>query len=281
MGLEDDYQRRCEVAIDDLKLPETSATTSVAIDHEMLEFDQPAEQIGPYKAVYYASGLFSTIYRSVPDTQTTEVVAIKLTTPSMMTAPHNSYREARLLRLAVHETVIPIFSSKAIPGGRYILTLPFLPYDFGTLLDRGTLTKAQIKSHLYSLFNALAHCHSLGILHRDIKPSNLLLQSSAGPAYLADFGIAWKEDDPNSETADEKITDIGTTCYRAPELLFGNSSYGAGVDMWAAGCIVAESEGQGKPLFESGDVGSELALIRSIFSTMGTPNDNTWPVSNI
>lgn len=28
--------------------------------------------------------------------------------------------------------------------------------------------------------------------------------------------------------------------YRAPELLFGTKQYGAGVDVWAAGCIFAE-----------------------------------------
>lgn len=28
--------------------------------------------------------------------------------------------------------------------------------------------------------------------------------------------------------------------YRAPELLFGAKQYGAGVDMWAVGCIFAE-----------------------------------------
>ena len=198
-----------------------------------------------------------------------------------MTAPHDSHREARLLVLAAHETVIPIYSSESISGGRHILTLPFLPYDLGTLLDKGTLTSTQIKSHLHSLLSALAHCHSLGILHRDIKPSNLLLKSPSGPAYLADFGIAWKADDPNSEPVHEKITDIGTTCYRAPELLFGNSAYGEGVDIWAAGCVVAEAECRGRPLFDSGDVGSELALIKSIFSTLGTPHDDTWPVSDV
>ena len=33
----------------------------------------------------------------------------------------------------------------------------------------------------------------------------------------------------------------------------------------------------GKTLFEAGALGSELALIQSIFRTLGTPNDETWP----
>ena len=119
------------------------------------------------------------------------------------------------------------------------------------------------------------------MLHRDIKPSNLLLASPSGPAYLADFGIAWHAEDPESESAAAKITDVGTTCYRAPELLFGHGGYGEGVDMWAAGCVVAEAEKAGKSLFDAGDLGSELALIKSIFTTMGTPDEDTWPVSGV
>ena len=30
--------------------------------------------------------------------------------------------------------------------------------------------------------------------------------------------------------------------YRAPELLFGSTSYGPSVDMWAAGCVFAGAE---------------------------------------
>jgi serine/threonine protein kinase len=42
-----------------------------------------------------------------------------------------------------------------------------------------------------------------GILHRDIKPSNILMDSPNGPAYLADFGISWKEGDRSLPTGPE------------------------------------------------------------------------------
>ena len=147
---------------------------------------------------------------------------------------------------------------------------------------------------LTGLFCALAHIHAKGIIHRDIKPANILLGSPVGPPYLADFGIAWSPDDPASEPSDQKITDVGTTCYRPPELLFGHSAYGPETDLWAAGCVVAEcvrysSKVVKKPrtksgeaewtLFDAGEMGSELALVKSIFETLGTPTDETWPVS--
>lgn len=111
--------------------------------------------------------------------------------------------------------------------------------------------------------------------------------------YLADFGIAWYAADPASEPAHSKITDIGTTCYRAPELLFGCRAYHEGIDLWSAGCVTAEllahnarmenkapaNSDSAWTLFNAGDLGSELALVKSIFETLGTPNEQTWPVS--
>ena len=80
---------------------------------------------------------------------------------------------------------------------------------------------------------------------------------------------------------------MGTTCYRPPELLFGKRDYGSALDLWATGCVVAEifrhnakpQRGSGSEwtLFDAGDLGSELALVKSIFQTLGTPNAEIWP----
>lgn len=164
------------------------------------------------------------------------------------------------------------------------------------MLRQGFPLKAKSARHiLEGLFCALAHIHSKGIIHRDIKPANILLGTPVGPAFLADFGIAWSANDPASEPSHQKITDVGTTCYRPPELLFGHKVYGPEIDLWAAGCVVAECVRRGLvdgseklsvkngeadwTLFDAGELGSELALVNSIFKTLGTPTDETWPVS--
>jgi serine/threonine protein kinase len=197
-----------------------------------------------------------------------------------MEAPHDSVREARILASCKHRHVVPLLDSFRQAGGRFVLVLPFIPYDLADLLQKDRLTNKQIILTMRSLFSALAYLHSHGIIHRDVKPSNILLSSFDGPAYLADFGIAWSPRDVASEKMNEKITDVGTTSYRAPELLFGNTSYNESLDLWAAGCVVAEAMSKPhKTLFESGDLGSELALIQSIFRTLGTPTTTTWPVS--
>lgn len=246
--------------------------------------------IGKYQnAVYYREGLFSAIYKApaldddgyFPKDMPlkSRFVALKVTTPSMMEPPHNSKREAQILRMASSDRVIPLLDTFREDGSRFVLVLPFLRYDFSDLLQEKRLSKGQIKGCLQDLFTALAHVHEKGVIHRDIKPSNILLKSLDGPAFLSDFGISWAPEAPGPEAADSKVTDVGTTCYRPPELLFGNTKYGCSLDLWAAGCTVAEAlDPEHRTLFDSGELGSDLALIQSMFTKLGTPNLDMWPV---
>lgn len=201
-----------------------------------------------------------------------------MTTPAMMTAPHDSIREARVLAAAKSSNIITLLESFQ-QHDRFVLTFPFMPYDLGTLLRRNQLSESMKRTVLRDLFTGLAHLHSLGIIHRDIKPSNILLPTLRGPAYIADLGTAWSSSDSASEPANTKHLEVGTTSYRPPELLFGKQDYGPKLDMWAAGCVAAQVlELGGATLFDSGDLGSELALIKSIFEILRTPDLEAWPV---
>lgn len=197
-----------------------------------------------------------------------------------MTAPHDSAREARILNSANSPNIITLLETFQLPGGRLVLVFPFKQWDLTRLLQENKINPTNRETILRDLFQALAFIHSQGIIHRDVKPANILLAFPQGPAYLADFGIAWSPSDPSGEPAEQKLLDVGTTCYRPPELLFGNTAYGSKLDMWAAGCVAAQVVCLGlATMFETGDLGSELALIRSVFETLGTPDLEVWPVS--
>ena len=78
------------------------------------------------------------------------------------------------------------------------------------------------------------HCNLF--LHRDIKPSNILINPETFVIKLADFGLARSFYFPIRPYTKE----IATLYYRPPEIILGSSEYSTGVDVWAAGCILAE-----------------------------------------
>jgi serine/threonine protein kinase len=238
-------------------------------------------------AAHYKDGLFSEVFVAQvhehnPETfagKPGEYVALKATHLAAMVAPHNSEREVRILRKHAGPNLVPLLESFYDGAGHLVLVFPFLPVSLEQVIHERRPLDASIKSCLKDLFQALAYIHAMGVIHRDVKPSNILLQSPNGPAYLSDFGIAWSPTDPASERPDQKITDVGTTCYRPPDVLFGSNNYDTSFDLWAAGCVLAEVvKGDGKPLFNSGDLGTELTLVLSIFQSLGTPNAEIWPV---
>lgn len=233
-------------------------------------------RIGPYRDCHYvASGVTAEVYRSRDR-------ALKVITETRAIEPHNPHREAKILGL-LKRPCIPLLETLRDHEQRFVLVFPYMPLTLATLLDQGSLTSPQIKSIFTDVFSALASIHSQGMIHRDVKPSAVLLASPTGPAYLSDFGTAWHPTlSATSEPADDKILDIGTGPYRAPEVLFGDKSYGTPVDMWAAGAMLAECcrKPLPRPLFESRPVhedGNQLGLILSIFKTMGSPTREGWP----
>lgn len=160
---------------------------------------------------------------------------------------------------------------------RLVLVFPFLSISMADILTQAadyatkaaakgkgepylTLPPNWIRYMLRSLFTALEYCHGQGIIHRDVKPGALLLSGSPFPFFttpattaadpatvvqvaLSDFGTAYHPSlsvTLNSEPADQKCLDVGTSAYRAPECLFGHRGYTSAIDLWAAGCVVAE-----------------------------------------
>jgi cyclin-dependent kinase 7 len=66
---------------------------------------------------------------------------------------------------------------------------------------------------------------------------------------------------------------VATRWYRAPELLFGARHYGPGVDLWAAGCILAELFLH-RPLFPGY---SDIDQLLKVLRITGTPTPESWP----
>lgn len=72
-----------------------------------------------------------------------------------------------------------------------------------------------------------------------MKAANILITKS-GVLKLADFGLARAYSISKTGVPNRYTNRVVTLWYRPPELLLGERNYGPPVDMWGAGCIMAE-----------------------------------------
>jgi len=86
--------------------------------------------------------------------------------------------------------------------------------------------------------------HAKNLCHRDIKPHNILLDPMQHEIKVCDFGSAKKIEKDQGKS----VSYICSRHYRAPELIFGSTEYDEKIDIWAAGCVIAEML-RLKPLF--------------------------------
>ena len=128
------------------------------------------------------------------------------------------------------------------------------------------LPQSKIRNIMYQLMQAVSWMHKLGFMHRDLKPENLLVSREL--TKLADFGLA------KEIRARPPFTEyVSTRWYRAPEVLLQHKAYNSPIDIWAAGCIMAELYTL-RPLFPGSSEPDELFKITSV---LGTPTQKNWP----
>lgn len=148
------------------------------------------------------------------------------------------------------------------------MVFPYMDHDLTGLLERAEIrfTIPQIKCYMKQLLEGLRYLHKSGILHRDVKGSNILL-NNRGELRITDFGLAR----PVEENRRHYTPGVVTRWYRPPELLLGATEYDSAVDLWGAGCILAEMYIK-KPLFPGQ---SDLNQLEIICKLCGTPSEAT------
>lgn len=169
-----------------------------------------------------------------------------------------------------HPNVCRLIDSfnEATKDGVYLnLVLEYVPKNLFQisqyLKTKKSVPMVYIKLYVYQMLRSLAYIHSLGICHRDIKPQNLLVNPDSHELKLCDFGSAkvLTPGEPN-------VSYICSRYYRAPELIFDAKEYTPAIDVWSAGCVMAELM-LGKPLF-AGDNGADQLI--EIIRVLGTPS---------
>lgn len=166
----------------------------------------------------------------------------------------------------------PIQFTKSPLALNYSLVFEYVPHTLYSRLrdERSPVTRQETRRYMRHLLRGLRHLHGISIMHRDIKPANLLITDD-GTLKIADFGLArvFRKDQPDRCYSPQ----VATRCYRAPEILWGGSKYGPPIDLWAAGCVLAEML-RGVPLFPGTTDIEQLALVVRV---LGTPDPEQWP----
>jgi glycogen synthase kinase 3 beta len=121
-----------------------------------------------------------------------------------------------------------------------------------------------VKLYQYQIVRGLNFMHSRGIAHCDLKPQNCLLDGKSHTMKICDFGTAKR-----LNFSEPRQLYVCSRYFRAPEVIFGSTNYNCSIDLWAAGCIMAEMV-LGQPLFTGKD-GIDQGC--EIMKVLGTPTN--------
>jgi negative regulator of PHO system len=216
-------------------------------------------------------GTYATVFKG-RNRQTGELVALKeIHLDSEEGTPSTAIREISLMKELKHENIVNLFDVIHTEN-KLMLVFEYMDKDLKKYMDsrgdRGALDAATIKSFMFQLLKGIAFCHENRVLHRDLKPQNLLINNK-GQLKLADFGLARAFGIPVNTFSNEVVT----LWYRAPDVLLGSRQYNTSIDIWSAGCIMAEMY-TGRPLFPGTTNEDQL---QRIFRLLGTPSERSWP----
>jgi len=213
------------------------------------------------------NGSFGVVVRAIVS-ETQEVVAIK----KVLQDKRYKNRELQIMQSLSHPNIVELKNSFFTNGEKQDelflhLVLEFVPDTVYRVSRHYSKLKQSIpmiyiKVYTYQLLRALGYIHAVGVCHRDIKPQNLLLDPQLSIMKICDFGSAKMlvKGEPN-------VAYICSRYYRAPELVFGATNYTTAIDVWSAGCVLAELL-LGQPLFP-GESGVDQLV--EIIKVLGTP----------
>jgi serine/threonine protein kinase len=213
-------------------------------------------------------GSFGVVFKA-RDMRTDETVALKrlIWEVSETGISAGTLREISILKALKHPNIIELKDVVLEP--KIMLVFEYLPHDLFRLLrslrhSEECLGPETVRLFSYQLLCGICYLHIHSVIHRDITSSNVLCLED-GRVKICDFGLARTVSIPLRNYSPVVVT----LFYKAPELLLENEFYEYGIDVWAAGCVIAEMC-RGRYLFE-GDC--SIAVANCVFRILGTPDD--------
>ncbi|XP_054580027.1 mitogen-activated protein kinase 4 isoform X2 [Eptesicus fuscus] len=206
---------------------------------------------------------------SATDSRTCRKVAVKKVTLSDARSMKHALREIKIIRRLDHDNIVKVYEVLGPKGANlqgelfkfsvaYIVQ-EYMETDLARLLEQGTLAEEHAKLFMYQLLRGLKYIHSANVLHRDLKPANIFISTEDLVLKIGDFGLARIVDQHYSHKG-YLSEGLVTKWYRSPRLLLSPNNYTKAIDMWAAGCILAEML-TGRMLFAGAHELEQMQLI--------------------
>lgn len=211
-------------------------------------------------------GTFGKVYEAEDSTEKKKVAIKRVEKVSNAVS-----READILKMIDHDYCLKLLdvfytSDDGSTDNKYQnLVFDYHPTTLYRFIRDKPCTPKAAKTMFFQLCLAIHHIHEKNICHRDITPSNILL-TNRGDVVLADFGSA-----KILESQHISMSYVCSRYYRAPELLLGCSNYTTKVDIWSAGCILAEML-LGRPLFPGADNQDQFVKIVLVLGAPSIPD---------
>jgi serine/threonine protein kinase/formylglycine-generating enzyme required for sulfatase activity len=116
-----------------------------------------------------------------------------------------------------HPHIVSIYDARStLDGSIYIVSKFIDGCSLADWIKKQTLAFDSMATLLDPIAMALHHAHQKRFIHRDIKPANILIEEATATSYIADFGLAIREEDYLQDGGR-----AGTPAYMSPEQILG------------------------------------------------------------